>query len=94
MSARILYGKEFAAKIKESARREIEELKKNFGVTPGLSVIIVGENPASQVYVRNKHKTCEELGIRLTRSTPIKIFTAFWFNCRCPPRLKLTRKKF
>ncbi len=63
MSARILYGKEFAAKIKDSARLEVEELKKNFGVTPGLAVIIVGENPASQVYVRNKHKTCEELGI-------------------------------
>ena len=44
-------------------RSAVEELKKNFGVTPGLAVIIVGENPASQVYVRNKHKTCEELGI-------------------------------
>ncbi len=63
MSARILYGKEFAAQIKESARLGVEDLKKNFGVTPGLAVIIVGENPASQVYVRNKHKTCEELGI-------------------------------
>ena len=63
MSARILYGKEFAAKIKDSARLEIENLKKNFGITPGLAVIIVGENPASQVYVRNKHKTCAELGI-------------------------------
>ena len=63
MSARILYGKEFAATIKESARLEVEKLKATFGVTPGLSVIIVGENPASKVYVRNKHKTCEELGI-------------------------------
>lgn len=63
MSARILYGKEFAAKIKESAREQVEQLKKDFGVTPGLTVIIVGENPASQVYVRNKHKTCAELGI-------------------------------
>ena len=63
MSARILYGKEFAAQIKESARLEVESLKKTFDVTPGLSVIIVGENPASKVYVRNKHKTCEELGI-------------------------------
>ena len=63
MSARILYGKEFAAKIKESARTEVEQLKSTFGVTPGLAVIIVGENPASQVYVRNKHKTCAELGI-------------------------------
>lgn len=64
MSAKILYGKEFATRIKDSARLEIENLKKNFGVTPGLTVIIVGENPASQIYVRNKHKTCEELGIR------------------------------
>ena len=63
MSARILYGKDFAAQIKDSARLGVEELKKNFGVTPGLAVIIVGENPASQVYVRNKHKTCAELGI-------------------------------
>ncbi len=64
MSARILYGKEFAAQIKESARIEVEKLKNNYNVTPGLAVIIVGENPASQVYVRNKHKSCEELGIK------------------------------
>ena len=64
MTARILYGKEFAAKIKESARLEVEDIKNKFGVTAGLAVIIVGENPASQVYVRNKHKTCEELGIK------------------------------
>ena len=64
MSAKILSGKEFAAQIKESAKNEVEEIKNKFGVTPGLAVIIVGENPASQVYVRNKHKTCEELGIK------------------------------
>ena len=63
MSAKILYGKDFAAQIKESARIEVEKLKNKFNVTPGLAVIIVGENPASQVYVRNKHKSCEELGI-------------------------------
>ena len=64
MSAKILSGKEFAAQIKESAKNEVEEIKNKFSVTPGLAVIIVGENPASQVYVRNKHKTCEELGIK------------------------------
>ena len=63
MSAKILYGKDFATQIKDSARLEIENLRKNFGVTPGLAVIIVGEDPASQVYVKNKHKTCAELGI-------------------------------
>lgn len=64
MSAKILSGKEYAAQIKESARLEVEELKNKFNITPGLAVVIVGENPASQVYVRNKHKTCEELGIK------------------------------
>ena len=64
MSAKILYGKEFAEQIKNSAKKEVEEIKNKFSTTPGLAVIIVGENPASQVYVRNKHKTCEELGIK------------------------------
>ena len=64
MSAKILSGKDFAAQIKESARLEVVELKNKFGIVPGLAVIIVGENPASQVYVKNKHKTCEELGIK------------------------------
>ena len=64
MTARILEGKEFSLKIKEEAKSGVEELKNKFGVTPSLAVVIVGENPASQVYVRNKHKTCEELGIR------------------------------
>ena len=63
MTARILEGKEFSARIKDEAREAVEQLRAD-GVIAGLTVIIVGENPASQVYVRNKHKTCEELGIR------------------------------
>ena len=58
MTARILYGKEYAAKIKEAAKREAEAL----GIVPGLAVVIVGDDPASAVYVRNKNKACEELG--------------------------------
>ena len=61
--ARILSGKEFAAQIKEDAARGITELKAA-GVLPRLAVIIVGSDPASEVYVRNKQRTCEELGIR------------------------------
>ena len=61
--ARILSGKEFAARIKEDAARGITELKEA-GVLPRLAVIIVGSDPASEVYVRNKQRTCEELGIR------------------------------
>ena len=63
MTARILSGKEFAARIKSDAKAEAEKLREETGVMPGLAVVIVGEDPASQVYVRNKHKACEELGL-------------------------------
>lgn len=62
MSARILSGKEFAAKIKETAKEDALAFRDKYGFMPGLAVIIVGEDPASQVYVRNKNKACEELG--------------------------------
>lgn len=60
--ARILSGKEFAAKIKEDAGRAVRELKAA-GIHPRLAVVIVGADPASEVYVRNKQKACAELGI-------------------------------
>lgn len=63
MTATILSGKVFATQFKEEAKKEILNIKEKYGVTPGLAVIIVGENPASKVYVRNKHKACEEIGI-------------------------------
>lgn len=62
MSARILSGKEIAQEIREELKNEIEDLKSK-GVTPGLSTILVGEDPASQVYVGAKTKTCHDLGI-------------------------------
>ena len=62
MAARILSGKEFAAKIKEAAGRRAAALCAA-GAHPRLAVIIVGADPASEVYVRNKRKACEELGI-------------------------------
>ena len=60
--ARILYGKEFAARIKASAEHGAIALRER-GVHPCLAVIIVGNDPASEVYVRNKEKACGELGI-------------------------------
>ena len=60
--ARILYGKEFAGRIKASAEHGALLLRER-GIHPRLAVIIVGNDPASEVYVRNKQKTCEELGI-------------------------------
>lgn len=62
MTARILYGKEFAQRIKEDAKLQAGELWRRTGVRPGLAVVIVGDNPASLVYAQNKHKACEELG--------------------------------
>ena len=61
MSAQIINGKNISDSIREELRQEVEQLKQK-GITPGLVVILVGEDPASQVYVRNKAKACEQLG--------------------------------
>ena len=63
MAARILEGREFAARFRAEAKERAAALREKTGVTPGLGVIIVGANPASKVYVRNKNKACAELGI-------------------------------
>lgn len=60
--AKIINGKEISAKVRGDIAREVEVLKSK-GITPGLAVVIVGEDPASKVYVRNKHRACEETGI-------------------------------
>ncbi|GAW94184.1 bifunctional methylenetetrahydrofolate dehydrogenase/methenyltetrahydrofolate cyclohydrolase FolD [Calderihabitans maritimus] len=62
MAANILDGKKIAQEVREEIKREVEELKSK-GVHPGLAVILVGDDPASQVYVRNKHKACGDVGI-------------------------------
>ena len=54
MTARLLEGKVFAQNIKEEAREEALALRTVLGRMPGLAVVIVGEDPASEVYVRNK----------------------------------------
>jgi methylenetetrahydrofolate dehydrogenase (NADP+)/methenyltetrahydrofolate cyclohydrolase len=62
MGAQIISGKEISAEIKEELKERIASLTDK-GVTPGLAVVLVGEDPASQVYVRMKGKACDELGI-------------------------------
>jgi len=62
MSTTYIDGKEVARKIREGLIAEIEELKAQ-GKTPGLAVVLVGEDPASQVYVGSKVRACEELGL-------------------------------
>jgi len=59
---KIIDGNLIANAIKEELKSETEKLKKEKGITPGLAFILVGDNPASQIYVRNKGKACEELG--------------------------------
>ncbi|TNE67912.1 MAG: bifunctional methylenetetrahydrofolate dehydrogenase/methenyltetrahydrofolate cyclohydrolase FolD [Alphaproteobacteria bacterium] len=63
MSARIIDGKAFSATVREAVARDVTTLKANHGITPGLAVVIVGEDPASQVYVRNKVKQTAECGM-------------------------------
>ncbi len=62
MSAQILDGKAIAADLRTTIRQEVDNITQGGQRPPGLAVILVGENPASQVYVRNKQKACEEVG--------------------------------
>lgn len=59
---KIIDGRIISAQIKEEVKKEVEKLKSEKGITPGLAFIIVGEDPASVSYVRSKGKACEELG--------------------------------
>ncbi|WP_035262304.1 bifunctional methylenetetrahydrofolate dehydrogenase/methenyltetrahydrofolate cyclohydrolase FolD [Desulfonatronum lacustre] len=59
----LLDGKRTAAAMREELRREVADLAASRGLPPGLAVILVGEDPASQVYVRNKERACVEVGI-------------------------------
>lgn len=61
--AKLLDGRVLSAQVMEELKGRVSALKEK-GVFPGLAVILVGEDPASQIYVRNKGKACEELGIR------------------------------
>jgi methylenetetrahydrofolate dehydrogenase (NADP+) / methenyltetrahydrofolate cyclohydrolase len=61
--AKIINGKEIAKEIREEIRLEVAELKSRTGEVPGLAVVLVGEDPASEVYVRMKDKACRKTGI-------------------------------
>lgn len=60
--SKIIDGKLISAQIKSEVKSETENFKLESGITPGLAFILVGENPASKVYVKNKGKACDELG--------------------------------
>lgn len=59
----ILNGKEYSLKFREELKQKVSILKEKYGVTPGLAVVIIGEDSASQIYVRNKIKASEDVGL-------------------------------
>ena len=63
MSAKIISGTEIAKEIRVELKQEIAELKEKHGLTPGLATVLVGDDPASKVYVGQKEKSCNNLGI-------------------------------
>lgn len=62
----IIDGKKIAKYIKETIKEDIKELKQQHSLIPGLCVVLVGDDPASMVYVRNKERACKEVGISST----------------------------
>jgi methylenetetrahydrofolate dehydrogenase (NADP+) / methenyltetrahydrofolate cyclohydrolase len=63
MAARLIDGKAHAAALRSAVAAEAASLKARHGVVPGLAAVLVGDNPASEVYVRSKRKACEEAGL-------------------------------
>jgi len=68
MAAQLIKGSEVSKQIREEIGREIGELKDKHGIVPGLATILVGEDPGSKVYVGQKEKACNKLGIYSERS--------------------------
>ena len=62
--ATLIDGKQYAATLRQRMAQEVSALQQQHNLTPGLTVVLVGEDPASQVYVRNKGKQAKECGMR------------------------------
>ncbi len=65
MSAQILNGQKLAKELRESLRTEVEQLQQQSGRTPGLAVLLIGDDPASHLYVKHKRNDCESVGFNL-----------------------------
>ncbi len=66
MTGKLLDGKAVANHLKEEIRKEVEQIKEAGGTVPHLVAVLVGDNPASQSYIRNKMRSCDQCGIRST----------------------------
>jgi methylenetetrahydrofolate dehydrogenase (NADP+)/methenyltetrahydrofolate cyclohydrolase len=92
MAAQVIDGNKIAAQIRGELEKEIKALKDKQGVTPGLAVILVGENPASQQYVKNKNKAAHEIGIyseqhNLPKETPEAELLALVAKLNAEPKI-------
>ena len=63
MTAEIINGKEIASEVRNEVAKKVQLIKNKNEITPGLAAVLVGDDPASQVYVRNKGRACDEVGI-------------------------------
>ena len=68
MAAKLIKGGEISKQIREEISKEVEELKEKHGITPGLATILVGDDPGSKVYVGQKEKACNNLGLYSERT--------------------------
>jgi len=62
--ADIIDGKAVAKEVQQQIKQEVEGLERRWGIVPGLAVVLVGDDPASHIYIRNKERACKEAGIR------------------------------
>ncbi len=90
MTATVIDGKAFAAKVRGLVQAQVANLIEVQGITPGLAVVLVGEDPASQVYVRNKHASTIEVGMasfehRLTVDTSEAVLLALIHRLNADP---------
>jgi len=90
--AHIIDGKAFAAEVREKVKQHIAKIKVDHGMTPGLAVILVGEDPASQVYVRNKGKQTLEVGMnsfehKLDRDTSEEVLLSLIQELNSDPKV-------
>ena len=91
MTANIIDGKQLAAQMRQEIKEEVEKLKKD-NITPGLAVVLVGEDPASKSYVTAKEKACHEAGIysddnRLPENTSQKALMALVDKLNNDPKI-------
>jgi methylenetetrahydrofolate dehydrogenase (NADP+)/methenyltetrahydrofolate cyclohydrolase len=62
--ADIIDGKAVAKEVQQQIKQEVEGLERRWGIVPGLAVVLVGDDPASHIYIRNKERACKEVGIQ------------------------------